>query len=94
MQELKGVAEAEVRSIDLWNIRFEADKCLYLEDDIPAALSIKELKSEPFSLRHNSNGTLKLPGSRCVPLIKNHAVLGDMPVIEQSCRRGHIELWQ
>lgn len=47
LQELKGVAEAEVRSIDLWNIRFEADRALYLEDDIPAAMHIQELKGKP-----------------------------------------------
>ena len=48
IQELKGVAEAEVRSIDLWNIRFEADRALYLEDDIPAAMHIKNLEGNSF----------------------------------------------
>lgn len=43
------MAEAEVRSIDLWNIRFEADRSLYLEDDIPAALNIKELQGSSTS---------------------------------------------
>lgn len=46
MQELKGIAEAELRAIDIWHVQFGAsDKAFYNEDDIPAALSVSEAKA-------------------------------------------------